>query len=375
MNIQNLFASGNKPKMSNLARYGFAPTTLAALNQFVTQAPEHELYQANPRHWADRLGLDERAALEMIVAGVKEGLFSLAWQTTCPICRYYNRSATTLTGVTGLHHCEQCDHDYAAHLDDEIVVTVSVTENLRRLSPAGREDATFRVLVDARHGRVPALALINLPLFRELITDQTLPEGQSLGVKQLTIFFSDLRGSTAFYHKFGDAEAYRLVCEHFKIVFAATRQCNGTAVKTLGDGVMGVFGNTPDALRAIAETLTGLADLNDRAGLTGEDRLTLKVGLHRGPCIVVTLNGRLDYFGETVNIAARLSALAGGNDVILTQALLADADTGALVESLGEVLPLSANLKGLPDQFALHRLIPRIPFPESQPAQGVASSS
>jgi class 3 adenylate cyclase len=62
--------------------------------------------------------------------------------------------------------------------------------------------------VNARLGRVPALALINIPPFRELVTSQLLPEGQSLGVRRLAIFFSDLRGSTALYHRLGDTAAY-----------------------------------------------------------------------------------------------------------------------------------------------------------------------
>lgn len=357
VSLRHLFPFARKPDVSRLARHGFASATLDALNRFVSRAADYELYQANPRHWAEQLGLDERTMLALIVAGVKEGLFELAWQTTCPVCRYYGRSASTLGGVAGLHHCAKCDHDYDAHLDDEIIVTVSVREALRHLSSDRRDDATFRALVDARHGRAPALALITIPAFRELVSSQALPEGQLLGVKRLAIFFSDLRGSTAFYHKYGDTEAYRWVCEHFKVIFAAADRHHGTAVKTIGDGVMGVFGNPQDALRGVAAALAGLAELNERAGLTDTDRLTLKVGLHSGPCIVVTLNSRLDYFGETVNIAARLSVLAEGDDVILTHAILDDSEGCALAESLGEVLPLSARLRGLPEEFELHRLV------------------
>jgi class 3 adenylate cyclase len=104
--------------------------------------------------------------------------------------------------------------------------------------------------------------------------------------------------------------------------------------------------------------LAGLAELNTRIGLADQDRLTLKVGLHAGPCLVVTLNGRLDYFGETVNIAARLGELATGDDVVLSHAILDDAQTCALAEGLGQVQPLTTRLRGLPDDFELHRLIP-----------------
>ncbi len=344
--------------LNRLEKRGFSPTVIAALSNFIAQAGDHELYQANPRYWAERLGLDERTTLTLIVAGVAEGLFDLDWQTVCPICKYYGRTASSLGGVTQLHYCDNCDHNFDAYLDEEIVVAVSVNETLRRLSPTRRLDPVFRELVNARFGRVPALALINVPTFRELVSQQALPEGQWLGVKRLTICFSDLRGSTALYHQVGDAQAYHWVCEHFKVLFDAAARHKGTAVKTIGDGVMGVFADPRDALRSIADALAGLAELNTRLGLTGDDGLTLKVGLHAGPCIVVTLNGRLDYFGETVNIAARLGELAKGNDVVLSHAILDDSQTCALAEGLGQVQPLTARLRGLPKDFELHHLIP-----------------
>ena len=222
--------------VERLNRYGFSSATLSALSTFLARAADRELYQVNPRHWAERLGLDERTTLTLITAGVAEGLFELTWQTICPICKYYERTADSLDGVTQLHYCKQCDHDFDAYLDEEIVVAVSVSETLRRLSPAARHDLVFRELVNARYGRVPALLLINLPTFRALLTHQVLAEGHSLGVKRVAVFFSDLRGSTTFYEKYGDARAYHWVCEHFRKLFDAAEQHNGMAVKTIGDG-------------------------------------------------------------------------------------------------------------------------------------------
>ena len=353
--------------IERLKPHGFGSATLDALRQFLTQATDRELYQVNPRYWADRLGLDERTMLTLIIAGAAEGLFELNWQTVCPICRYYARTAESLDGVTQLHFCERCDHDFDAYLDEEIVIAVSVREDIRPLSPAKRLDPVFRELVNARYGRVPALALIHLPTFRELLMHEVLAEGHSLGVKRVAVFFSDLRGSTAFYQKFGDAWAYHLVCEHFKVLFDAAARHHGTAVKTIGDGVMGVFADPLDALCAIADARTGLEHLNARAGLAGDDTLKLKVGLHAWPCIVVTLNGRLDYFGKAVNIAARLGELAEGNDAIVSHAILDDAQACALAESLGDVQALALKLRGLPEDFELHRLtLPAVAAAESQ---------
>jgi class 3 adenylate cyclase len=366
MNLFKRPATGQELKaIDSLKQRGFSSPVINVLNNFIARAAERELYQANPRHWAEQIGLDERTMLALIVAGVQEGLFELAWQTVCPICKLYNRTSTSLGGIIQMHYCEKCNHDFEAYLDEEIILTVSVTEALRRLSPTKRLDPVFRDWVDVHYGQVPALALILLPAFQELSDQQTLPEGQSLGVKRLTVFFSSLRGSTALYHKHSDVLAYRWVSEHSKILFDAAARHNGTVVKTIGDGVMGVFPDPANALRAVADALAGLARLNTQAGLTGDDALTLKVGLHAGPCLVVTLNERLDYFGETVNVAARLSELAQGNDVVISQAILNDAVRGALAKTLGELQPLAAKLPGLPEDFEFHRLIPAAATEES----------
>jgi class 3 adenylate cyclase len=79
----------------------------------------------------------------------------------------------------------------------------------------------------------------------------------------------------------------------------------------------------------------------------------LRAGIHYGPCIAVTLNDRLDYFGSTVNIASRLEGLSHGQDVIVSSAvhddpgvqeLLADQGRGLLAE------PLAGTLKGLENE-------------------------
>lgn len=358
MNLfQPLSRQSNLVNLERLKKHGVSDTTIAKLRDFVRSAKDRELYRANPRYWAERLELEERATLELIVVGVVEGLFDLTWQTACPICKIYDKAAASLDQVTQLHRCENCNHDFEANLDEGLFVTVSVNDSLRRLTAADRDDPIFHDWVNAHQGLVSALTFTTIPAFQEFLAYQSLAEGQSLGIKNLAIFFSDLRSSTALYHQVGDAEAYRRVSEHFKVLFEAAAKHNGTAVKTIGDGVMGIFAGPKDALAAIADSLTGMAALNQQLGLQGEERLMLKVGLHVGPCIVVTLNKRLDYFGETVNIASRLSGVAQGDDVILSHDVLEDPSNCAFAKSLGQLTSLTAKLNGLPQDFDLHRLM------------------
>jgi class 3 adenylate cyclase len=91
--------------------------------------------------------------------------------------------------------------------------------------------------------------------------------------------------------------------------------------------------------------------------------LLLKAGVHFGPCIAVTLNDRLDYFGSTVNVAARLEGLSAGTDVVISTAVRHDPDVETLLARAGDGLsaePMETTLKGLDDErFTLWRLAQR----------------
>ena len=78
-------------------------------------------------------------------------------------------------------------------------------------------------------------------------------------------------------------------------------------IKTIGDSVMAVFPRPVAALKALAAAQDLLA-----SPPAGSRPLLLKGGIHYGPCIAVTLNDRLDYFGSSVNLAARLAGLSSG---------------------------------------------------------------
>ena len=90
-------------------------------------------------------------------------------------------------------------------------------------------------------------------------------------------------------------------------------------MKTIGDAVMAVFRRPVSSLRAMLDAQRELATPPAAAR-----SLFLKVGIHLGPCIAVTLNDRLDYFGSTVNAAARIVGLSDGEDVVISGAVRAD---------------------------------------------------
>jgi class 3 adenylate cyclase len=89
--------------------------------------------------------------------------------------------------------------------------------------------------------------------------------------------------------------------------------------------------------------------------------LQLKVGMHYGPCIAVTLNDRLDYFGSTVNMASRLEHLSRGGDLVLSSVVREDPEVAQFLAEAGHlrVEPLETELKGFDQvRFSLWRVVP-----------------
>lgn len=167
--------------------------------------------------------------------------------------------------------------------------------------------------------------VISLQAFRDLFAAATLRPGDEAGVGQVALLFTDLQGSTALYERVGDAKAYNMVREHFALLAAIVRDNGGAVVKTIGDAVMASFGDPADAVKAA---------LAMQAKLAADTEFVLKVGIHAGPSVVVTLNDRLDYFGSTVNMAARLQGQSRGGDIVLSRTVAEDPAVQALLADL-----------------------------------------
>lgn len=181
--------------------------------------------------------------------------------------------------------------------------------------------------------------------FRDLFGSEVLSPGVRLGIETLPLMFTDLRGSTALYRELGDASAYALVRDHFELLQGLIARHGGGVVKTIGDAVMAAFPTAADAMGCALEIQRALARFNE--GRPAPVRL--KVGLHQGPCIAVrSYDDRLDYFGSTVNLAARTHGMSTGEDVTVTASLLSDRAAAALVEGLPQER-FTAELRGIGD--------------------------
>jgi class 3 adenylate cyclase len=204
------------------------------------------------------------------------------------------------------------------------------------------------VLHDLLAKRRPFLTgkrLLTNQTFRDLYRTDTLDVDQRLKITSLTFLFTDLRASTELYERVGDLVAFDIVREHFQVLHDIVASEAGAVVKTIGDAVMATFPTPDRALAAALKMREAMTGLNEKSG---RNDLILKIGVHSGPCIAVTMNERQDYFGQTVNIASRVQGLATSQAIFVTGAVVNDAKASDLLQSR-ELTPMSheASLRGI----------------------------
>ncbi len=193
-----------------------------------------------------------------------------------------------------------------------------------------------------------------LPLFRREFSAQVLRPGLSLQVQRFALVFSDLTGSTDMYARAGDAEAFRFVQEHFEILTSAIERHGGAVVKTMGDAVMAVF---PDELAAVAGACDMLKDFEIfRAKDAQGARTSLKLGVFGGSGFVATANKVLDYFGQTVNVAARLQGEAKAGELVMAAAVADQAASRGLFDPSRVTQRYAASLKGVEGPLEVARV-------------------
>jgi class 3 adenylate cyclase len=160
------------------------------------------------------------------------------------------------------------------------------------------------------------------------------------------ILFADVSGSTRLYETLGDADALALITRCLALVRSACEGHGGRVIKTIGDEVMVMFPAADQAAEAAAEMQARVSTerLSDRV------RLAIRVGFNFGPAIEV----ENDVFGDSVNVAARMVALAKGEQVILS-AQTAAALAPTLRARVRQIDSLT--VKGKHDDIGIYELI------------------
>lgn len=220
----------------------------------------------------------------------------------------------------------------------------------------GARVRVYLARVGTHQPQVLASYVTNHPTFRARMGHASLAPDLRLSVRAVSLIFTDLSGSTAMYEALGDAQAFAVVRDHFRVLRAAVADGGGTVIKTIGDAVMAAF---PSPVEAAACALAMQADFEAWVqALAVSPKPKLKVGVHVGPALAVHSDvGGLDYFGSTVNVAARTEGCARGGDVILSAPIHDDPAVQVLLREKGlQPTPFEADLKGVAGLTRLFRV-------------------
>jgi class 3 adenylate cyclase len=209
-------------------------------------------------------------------------------------------------------------------------------------------------LLGKRKPFLTAKRLLSNQTFRDIYNTDTLDADQRLKITSLTFLFTDLKGSTALYERDGDLVAFDLVRQHFHVLHEIVASETGAIVKTIGDAVMATFPTPDRGLSAALRMREAMLDINKQRG--SED-LLLKIGIHEGPCLAVTLNDRQDYFGQTVNMAARVQGLASSRAIFVTKPVIDDTRSSRILEGKGLTATVQrAALRGIADETVVYEI-------------------
>lgn len=368
------------------------------LRTYVTTAEMDALARIRPLALAREWHSEPDEVLKLFLHATRAGIFTLTWNTICPHCRGERDSVGSLGNLPENSHCAVCDIDFAVgdlhsvevnyrlnsqiadlprvmycsaepskkqHIlaqqviepGDKTMLISPVKESTRvryqtavqyrPATPDGKIEwhetslqgqGTLQVHNSSHVGvqliyeRLPwgddiltPGAIFRLQEFRDLFSEEHLGSQLKLDVGEQTIMFTDLVGSTRFYEEAGDAQAFGTLRGYFRIIYDEARRAGGAVVKTIGDGAMLVFADPQGAMRAALKLLRYFAESSHR----------LRITLNVGPCLAVNFNTGIDYFGKTVNLAAKLQSDCAGQQILCTSAITRFPGVSELVAESG----------------------------------------
>jgi class 3 adenylate cyclase len=193
--------------------------------------------------------------------------------------------------------------------------------------------------------------LLTSQTFRDLFRSEVIRSSDGIAVRDLALLFTDVKGSTELYDRIGDLNAFSLVQQHFDRLQQVIARHHGVLVKTIGDAVMAAFMNAADAMAAALE----MQDVHGKDGSLAHRDVPLKIGVHRGAAIAVTLNQSVDYFGQTVNIASRIQNLADANEIYLSEDVYLAPNVQPLLAHVGAE-PSLTKLRGMHEGIRVFRI-------------------
>ncbi len=170
-------------------------------------------------------------------------------------------------------------------------------------------------------GVVTAAQATALPAFRELFPHEVLKSGELITVSTVTLLGMDIADADRVFEELGDAEAFAALQRFRDRLSEHAGKHAGSIIKVAGTEILCTFETPGDALNAVAAMAREMGS-GDTSG--GSMDVQWRAGMHRGTALATSSSGELDYFGRTVHLTQRLTRLAGGGELLLTETVAAD---------------------------------------------------
>ncbi len=133
--------------------------------------------------------------------------------------------------------------------------------------------------------------------------------------REVSILFTDIRGSTTFFRTHGDIAGRIMMQRHYDMLFPLIKQNKGTIVKTVGDSIMASFDDSHNAVKAAIEMQRKLSSYN--ANLPNEDPIRIRIGINFGKGIIEDS----DVYGNVVNIASKLVSIGESEQILVSESI------------------------------------------------------
>ena len=328
---------------------------------FLTNVSDRLLFHIPIYEIGKAFDIPREKILDIFIQGVYDGVFILEWIYHCPVCGHIAYEAPSLHQASSQNFCTICNKVFNNTLDTNIEVCFSIHPRLKMLDPTFKMNYIADIEKNIRNGKyrtwdtpdaIRGVEIIQNNLYRELMRSEVLIGTQVLPLKNATILFANITNSTKLYASLGDQKTFLLIKDYVRILSDIIRKCGGVPVKTIGGVVMGSFIDPSEAFQAAVKALRLLIKHSQNKPVN--ERIEIKMGLHSGPVLMVTLNNLLDYIGLTVNSALDITYTALPNEIVISQALFNNRSIKRTILSVTDtVQKQQIRFKGNPENHTL----------------------
>jgi len=227
--------------------------------------------------------------------------------------------------------------DITLGVPSDVLMMTAGDQLITLLNPEAREIVIRVERAGDRAFALTAARVMANAAFRDLFPDQSLAPGRLMSVTQATLVVAQVDDAQRLFHDLGDSRAFPVASRFFELVASIAKEYGGSLVKTFGGLAIAGFERPGPGVQA-ALALQAAVDADPVT--TG---LRCRVAVHRGPMMALTHAGRLDYFGQNVELALSLASTTPPAVVAVTQAVCQD-------------VAVAERLQATPDQLGMQPL-------------------